>query len=69
MRKPGAVRDEVGDIPGIKGLRGVAVLWVMLFHFLVLRPEDAASHAILATPLASLAANGYLGVDLFFLIS
>jgi peptidoglycan/LPS O-acetylase OafA/YrhL len=63
------VRDEVGEIPGIEGLRGVAVLWVVLFHFLVLRPEDPASHAILATPLASLAANGYLGVDLFFLIS
>ena len=69
MRTGAGVREEVGNIPGIEGLRGVAVLWVVLFHFLVLRPDDAASHAILATPMASLAANGYLGVDLFFLIS
>ena len=69
MSGPGGVRDEVGHIAGIEGLRGIAVLWVVLFHFFVLRPGDAASRAILATPAGALAANGYLGVDLFFLIS
>jgi len=63
------VRDEVGHIPGIDGLRGIAVLWVALFHFIVLRPGDAATGAIVASPAGPLAANGYLGVDLFFLIS
>src|SRR6185312_750196 len=66
---PDGVRDEIGHIPGIDGLRGIAVLWVALFHFLVLRPGDAASRAIAATPAGPLAANGYRGVDLFFIIS
>ncbi|HXF79837.1 MAG TPA: acyltransferase [Usitatibacter sp.] len=69
MSAPDGVRDEIGHIPGIDGLRGIAVLWVALFHFLVLRPGDAASRAIAATPAGPLAANGYLGVDLFFIIS
>jgi peptidoglycan/LPS O-acetylase OafA/YrhL len=63
------VRDEVGHIAGIDGLRGIAVLWVALFHFTVLRPGDAATHLALAMPGGALAAHGYLGVDLFFLIS
>ena len=32
-----SVRTEVGNIPAIEGLRGVAVLWVMVFHFVVVR--------------------------------
>ena len=63
------VRDEVGRIPGIEGLRGVAVLWVVSFHYLVLRPDDVASRAIAASFAGPLVGNGYLGVDLFFLIS
>lgn len=65
----GGVRDEVGRIPGIEGLRGVAVLWVVFFHYLVLRPDDVASRAIGSSLAGPLAGNGYLGVDLFFLIS
>jgi len=68
-----SVRTEVGNIPAIEGLRGVAVLWVMAFHFVVVRDGkfDDAFIALLKswTPLDVLVRNGYLGVDLFFLIT
>ncbi|MCM2328526.1 MAG: acyltransferase, partial [Lysobacter sp.] len=68
-----SVRAEVGDIPAIEGLRGVAVLWVMLFHYVVLRDGkfDDAFIALLGSwaPLDAFVRNGYLGVDLFFLIT
>ncbi|MBK6982996.1 MAG: acyltransferase [Betaproteobacteria bacterium] len=68
-----SVRSEVGDIPAIEGLRGVAVAWVMVFHYFVLRDGkfDDAFIAFLKSwaPLEAFARNGYLGVDLFFLIT
>ena len=67
------VRSEVGVIPAIEGLRGVAVLWVMVFHYIALRDgrfDDAFIEAVKTwTPLEAFARNGYLGVDLFFLIT
>jgi peptidoglycan/LPS O-acetylase OafA/YrhL len=69
---PESVRAQVGSIDAIDGLRGVSVLWVVLFHYLVLSEASgdpwvtAAAHvpglerAIRAGPYA---------VDLFFLIS
>ncbi|HEY2628535.1 MAG TPA: acyltransferase [Usitatibacter sp.] len=64
-----SVRAEVGRIAGVEGFRGVAVLWVILFHCFVLRPDDPWIRAIAASPLEPFVANGYLGVDLFFIIS
>jgi len=68
-----SVRSEVGDIPAIEGLRGVAVLWVMVFHYFVLRDgkfDDAFIELVKSwTPLEAFVRNGYLGVDLFFLIT
>lgn len=66
------VREEAGSIPPLDGLRGIAVLWVMAFHYCALR--DAAAdpwvEALRSLPLAdAVLRNGYLGVDLFFLIS
>lgn len=67
------VRTEVGVIPAIEGLRGVAVLWVMLFHYMVLRDgrfDDAFIEVVKSwRPLEAFVRNGYLGVDLFFLIT
>lgn len=67
------VRASVGDIPAIEGLRGVAVLWVMVFHYRVLRDgrfDDAFVAAMKSwAPLDVLARHGYLGVDLFFVIT
>ena len=64
-----SVRSEVGRIAPVEGLRGVAVLWVILFHCFVLRPDDPWMRLAAASPLAPFVRNGYLGVDLFFLIS
>lgn len=68
-----SVRSEVGFIGPIEGLRGVAVLWVMLFHYLRIRDpklDDPWNAAIAARrPLEVIVGNGYLGVDLFFLIT
>ncbi|HLX22130.1 MAG TPA: acyltransferase [Usitatibacter sp.] len=64
-----SVRSEVGRIAPVEGLRGIAVLWVIVFHCSVLRPNDPWVLAIKASPLEPLVRNGYLGVDLFFLIS
>ena len=68
-----SVRSEVGDIPAIEGMRGVAVLWVMVFHYFVLRDgkfDDAFIGLVKSwTPLDVFVRNGYLGVDLFFVIT
>jgi peptidoglycan/LPS O-acetylase OafA/YrhL len=68
-----SVRTEVGNVPAIEGLRGVAVLWVMVFHYVVVR-DGKFDDAFIAfvkdwTPLEVFVRNGYLGVDLFFLIT
>ena len=65
------VRGEVGSIPTLDGVRGIAVLWVMAFHYAVLAPaSDPLVAAVSAVPsLDGLVRNGYLGVDLFFLLS
>lgn len=70
---PEGVRTEIGDIPAIEGLRGVAVLWVMAFHYFVLRDgrfdDPFIALAKSWAPLQAFVSNGYLGVDLFFLIT
>jgi peptidoglycan/LPS O-acetylase OafA/YrhL len=67
------VRAEIGNIESIEGLRGVAVTLVVLFHYLVVRTPAAADpwNAFVSShhALAVIVGNGYLGVDLFFLIT
>ena len=66
------VRGEVGSIPTLDGVRGIAVLWVIAFHYAALRPLDSDPWlgAIAAVPLLNaVVRGGYLGVDLFFLLS
>jgi peptidoglycan/LPS O-acetylase OafA/YrhL len=67
------VRAQLGHIATVEGLRGVAVLWVVLFHFCVVRSTGASDPWIAFVdairPLAVVIRNGYLGVDLFFLIT
>lgn len=67
------VQAEIGHIAPVEGLRGVAVLLVIAFHYWVLRngrfddPWITAVNAI--PPLQVVVAHGSLGVDLFFLIT
>jgi len=67
------VRAELGHIRSIEGLRGVAVLWVIVFHYVILRNGkfDDPWLALVdrVRPLQVIVGNGYLGVDLFFLIT
>lgn len=69
----GDVRSEVGYIAPVEGLRGIAVLLVIFFHCTVLREGrfDDPWIAAIATVEAinRIVHHGYLGVDLFFVIS
>ena len=68
-----SVRSEVGYIPAIEGLRGIAVLWVVIFHYATVRDSRFGDLFVAwidsSRPLATIVRNGYLGVDLFFLIT
>ena len=51
-------------IPGLDGLRGLAILMVMFGHFIVVG-KNLEPH----TPVHRFLQSGYLGVDLFFVLS
>lgn len=51
-------------LPGLDGIRGLAILLVMLSHFIVVGNNLGTN-----TPVARFLHSGYLGVDLFFVLS
>jgi peptidoglycan/LPS O-acetylase OafA/YrhL len=54
------------SIPSLTGIRGVAALWVVLFHMRLIEPAPE----ILKLPVVDqIAGNGWVGVDLFFILS
>lgn len=54
------------DIRPLTGLRGIAALWVLVYHAFRL---TEGLDGIYRAPLALLGAAGYLGVDIFFVLS
>ena len=59
-------RVRTGEIRALSGLRIVAALWVVLFHF---RPMIAEAAPGLSSALAPVLNAGAQGVDLFFILS
>ncbi len=53
-----------GRIAVVDGLRGAAILIVMLLHFAMMRPTGDAEEVVVA-----LLETGWIGVDLFFVLS
>ncbi|MGY2066881.1 acyltransferase family protein [Blastococcus sp. SYSU DS0619] len=60
-------RSAGGEIRALTGLRLVAALWVVAHHFWLFTPDP--SWALRLEPLLPLLASGWLGVDLFFVLS
>jgi peptidoglycan/LPS O-acetylase OafA/YrhL len=60
-----ALHPQVRQIDALTGLRAVAALWVMLYHFQSYKMDQVYSFGI-ADPLTT---KGGLGVDLFFILS
>jgi peptidoglycan/LPS O-acetylase OafA/YrhL len=68
----GLLAAPPGRLAPLDGLRAIAVLWVVAFHgVLFLGPHVPAAElpGLVAHPLAHLALQGDLGVDLFFVLS
>jgi peptidoglycan/LPS O-acetylase OafA/YrhL len=57
-------RPPAGFIPALDGLRGIAIILVMLHHLTYYRPESGIDAIIAGVPLF-----GWVGVDLFFVLS
>ena len=68
MQKPAKKDADRSDyFPGLTGLRGIAAAWVVLFHLWQLAgAQRVTSLGLDITPLFSC---GFLGVDLFFVLS
>lgn len=60
----GSLRDEPVRLLALDGLRGLAIVLVMLFHFVAM-----PAHSLIDQPLVVLARYGWTGVDLFFVLS
>jgi peptidoglycan/LPS O-acetylase OafA/YrhL len=54
------------EIPALTGLRGVAALWVFFYHALLFSHRVGSNAQV---PTSWLGGAGYLGVDLFFVLS
>jgi peptidoglycan/LPS O-acetylase OafA/YrhL len=60
-----ATADRRAALPALTGLRVVAAVWVVLFHY----RDDLEALAPWLSPLDTFMRAGYLGVDLFFPLS
>jgi peptidoglycan/LPS O-acetylase OafA/YrhL len=53
-----------GELPSLTALRGIAALWVVLYHY-----SSQCFPSLDATPYTYLIQKGYLAVDMFFMLS
>lgn len=60
------ISEKPSSFPSLTGIRGIAALWVVLFHINRAVPDDSVLGWI---DKSSFAANGFRGVDLFFVLS
>ena len=60
------ISEKSSHFPSLTGIRGIAALWVVLFHINGAVPDSSLLGWIDKSPLA---ANGFRGVDLFFVLS
>ncbi len=70
--KQEGVQKTIGHINSIDGIRGLAVLMVVFFHYYALRAsftDDLFISLIQGTWLASIISHGHLGVDIFFMMT
>ncbi|MEP6485513.1 MAG: acyltransferase [Rudaea sp.] len=67
----GRERAANAYIPALTGLRGIAASWVLLFHLWQFSgsPDLTLHLGDFAIPFTPLAGCGYMGVDLFFVLS
>jgi peptidoglycan/LPS O-acetylase OafA/YrhL len=66
-REPARGRHPCGHIPALDGIRGIAIIAVMVFHFFLfggLSPQNKIDGIFYAV-----AKMGWAGVDLFFVLS
>jgi peptidoglycan/LPS O-acetylase OafA/YrhL len=61
---PAGSDSSKGQLPSLTALRGIAALWVVLYHYSV-----QSFPALDATPYTHLVHKGYLAVDMFFMLS
>lgn len=73
MTQPLRSDPAAGHIPALDGLRAIAVILVLLRHsgsvYLRLTGNEVAYHALFENPFGHFFLNGWIGVDLFFLLS
>jgi len=60
--------EQVTRVPELDGLRGVAILMVMSYHFILLA-APFTNNSFLKTTLVNAVSLGWAGVDLFFVLS
>lgn len=63
------LRSDLSYIPALDGLRALAVMLVVLRHSVHMFPGAGAQLALFENPLGNFFLNGWVGVDLFFLLS
>ena len=65
---PGSI-ESAGHIPALDGLRGIAILLVLLFHFAPYAPGLQSPTVLLDRLYLRASGIGWMGVDLFFVLS